>query len=154
VDFAFIDGMHLFEYALRDFMNLERYCSRESVILFHDCYPSARIHAEREPQTVVWCGDVWKLIPCLRDQRPDLNVRAIDVHPEGMGIITGLDPDSATLRESYDEIEARYLALDFDWVEEAQAERLARLDHDWALIEPLLPPPFQEAVEPVGEATA
>ena len=27
LDLVFIDGMHLFEYALRDFMNVERYCA-------------------------------------------------------------------------------------------------------------------------------
>ena len=150
LDFAFVDGMHLFEYALRDFMNLEQYCTPQSVIVVHDCYPRDRVEAQRDPQTVAWCGDVWKLIPCLREQRPDLNVAAIDVEPAGMGIITGLDPTSTVLRDRYDEIEARYMALDYDWVEEAQAERLARLDHDWALIEPMLPPPFQEAREPVG----
>jgi hypothetical protein len=148
VDFAFIDGMHLFEYALRDFMNIERHCSPESVVMFHDCYPRERAHAEREWQTVAWCGDVWKLIPCLREQRPDLGVHAIDVRPAGMGIITHVDPESSVLWDSYDEIEERYLALDYDWVEEGQAERLARLEYDWALIEALLPPPFQERAGP------
>jgi hypothetical protein len=154
VDFAFIDGMHLFEFVLRDFMNLERHCSERSVIMFHDCYPSARVHAEREPETVVWCGDVWKLIPCLREQRPDLNVAAIDIAPEGMGIIAGLDPDSSVLPDSYDEIEARYLALDYDWVEEAKPERLARIEHDWALIEAMLPAPVEQAPAPLGEPAA
>jgi hypothetical protein len=148
VDFAFIDGMHLFEYALRDFMNIERHCSPQSVVMFHDCYPRERAHAERQWQTVAWCGDVWKLIPCLREQRPDLNVHAIDVRPAGMGIITQVDPESSVLWDSYDEIEQRYLALDYDWVEEGQAERLARLEYDWALIEALLPPPFQERAGP------
>jgi len=154
VDFAFIDGMHLFEFALRDFMNLERYCTPQSVVMLHDCYPRERSHAERDRQTVAWCGDVWKVVPCLREQRPDLNVAAIDIRPEGMGIITSLDPESTVLWDSYDEIEARYMALDYDWVEEAQEERLARLEHDWAQIEALLPPPFQEAPEPVGEPAA
>jgi hypothetical protein len=154
VDFAFIDGMHLFEFALRDFMNLERYCSEQSVIMFHDCYPRERVHAERERQSVAWCGDVWKLIPCLREQRPELNIAAIDVRPAGMGIITGLDPDSSVLSDSYDEIEARYLALDYDWVEEAKPERLARVEHDWALIEAMLPPPFEEVPAPLGEPAA
>ena len=135
VDLAFIDGMHLFEFALRDFMNLERYCTARSVIMFHDCYPAKREHAEREwSDTVAWCGDVWKLIPCLREQRPDLNVAAIDVRPAGMGIITGLDPDSSVLSDSYDEIEARYRALDYDWVEAGKEERAGphrpRLDTD------------------------
>jgi hypothetical protein len=153
VDFAFIDGMHLFEFVLRDFMNLERYCNEHSVIVFHDCYPRERVHAERQPETAVWCGDVWKLIPCLREQRPDLNVAAIDVAPQGMGIVTGLDPNSSVLSDSYDEIEARYIALDYDWVEEAKPERLARMEHDWGLIEAMLPP-SAEHVPALGEPAA
>jgi hypothetical protein len=141
VDFAFIDGMHLFEFALRDFMNLERHCSEGAVVLVHDCYPVLREHAERERKTVTWSGDVWKLIPCLREQRPDLRVHAVDVRPAGMGIITGLDPGSTVLFDSYDEIEARYRARDFGWVEEDKPARLARVAHDWEVIEALLPPP-------------
>ena len=37
VDMAFVDGMHLFEYALRDFMNLE--ASALILIAVHDCLP-------------------------------------------------------------------------------------------------------------------
>jgi Methyltransferase domain len=39
VDLAFIDGMHLFEFVLRDFMNIERCCTYSSTILVHDSYP-------------------------------------------------------------------------------------------------------------------
>ncbi len=150
VDFAFIDGMHLFEFALRDFVNLEPYCGENSVVLVHDCYPLLRDHAERERKTVAWSGDVWKLIPCLREQRPDLRVAAIDVRPAGMGIITGLDPESTVLSDSYDEIEARYRSLDYGWVEEDKPARLARLEYDWAVIEPLLPPPFDSEAASLG----
>jgi hypothetical protein len=155
VDLAFIDGMHLFEFVLRDFANLERHCTEQSVVLVHDCYPSKREHADREWKTVAWCGDVWKIIPCLREQRPALNVAAIDIRPAGMGVITGLDPESSVLHDSYDEIVARYMSLDYDWVEEAKAERLARIEHDWALIEALLPPAFEEpAPAALGEPRA
>jgi hypothetical protein len=155
VDLAFIDGMHLFEFVLRDFANLERHCTEQSVVLVHDCYPSKREHADREWKTVAWCGDVWKIIPCLREQRPALNVAAIDIRPAGMGVITNLDPESSVLHDSYDEIVARYMSLDYDWVEEAKAERLARIEHDWALIEALLPPAFEEpAPAALGEPRA
>ena len=39
LDLAFIDGMHHFEFALRDFINVEKYCSADSIILIHDVYP-------------------------------------------------------------------------------------------------------------------
>jgi len=48
LDLAFIDGMHHFEYALRDFMNLERWCAPESTILIDDCFPHDRRTAQRE----------------------------------------------------------------------------------------------------------
>src|SRR5271163_5187067 len=51
VDLAFVDGMHLFEFALRDFANLEKYCHRDSTILVHDCYPVDRASAARERTT-------------------------------------------------------------------------------------------------------
>src|SRR3954469_24343639 len=35
-DMAFIDGMHLFEFALRDFINTERNCAPHAVIVFDD----------------------------------------------------------------------------------------------------------------------
>ena len=140
VDLAFIDGMHLFEFALRDFINLERYCTDQSVILVHDCYPAKRVFAERERVADAWSGDVWKLVPCLRERRPDLNVAVVDIRPAGMGIVTSLDPDSSVLADTYDEIAAHYLAFDYDWVEENKAERLARIDREWETIEPLLPP--------------
>ena len=34
IDMAFLDGMHLFEFLLRDFMNTEKYCRAGSVVFF------------------------------------------------------------------------------------------------------------------------
>jgi hypothetical protein len=69
VDVAFLDGMHRCEFLLRDFMNTERHCRRNSLIALHDCLPveeaiATRIVGEmkasspaREPW---WTGDVWR----------------------------------------------------------------------------------------------
>jgi|ERR1035437_723396 hypothetical protein len=48
VDLAFIDGMHLFEFALRDFINLEKHCGPASTILIHDGYPQDGVSSSRE----------------------------------------------------------------------------------------------------------
>ena len=38
-DLAFIDGLHLFEFAFRDFVNAERHSSPHGVIVFDDVLP-------------------------------------------------------------------------------------------------------------------
>jgi hypothetical protein len=142
VDVAFIDGEHLFEFALRDFMNLESYCSENSVIFAHDCYPLSRETSTRDWQTDAWNGDVWKIIPCLREMRPDINVSVVDVRPTGLAVFTGLDPSSTVLQDRYDEIMDRYMPLDYGVLEGSMDEQLARVDNEWELIKSLLPAPF------------
>ena len=38
-DIAFLDGMHRFEYLLRDFVNTERVAHPRTLVLLHDCLP-------------------------------------------------------------------------------------------------------------------
>lgn len=113
VDLAFIDGMHLFEFALRDFINVEKHCAAGSTILLDDCWPLDRRSAARERATKFWTGDVWRLLPALRKYRPDLRVRTIATTPGGQCVVRGLDPASRVLEENYDRIVAEFGALDF-----------------------------------------
>lgn len=39
IDIAFLDGFHRYEYLLRDFINTERECHGNSLIILHDCLP-------------------------------------------------------------------------------------------------------------------
>ena len=114
VELAFLDGMHLFEFALRDFINVEKYCEASSVILLHDCLPIDAESAARERCTNVWSGDVWKLIMCLKKYRPDLRVDTIDVSPTGLGVIRNLNPQSTVLIDQYDVIEKEFIAQSHD----------------------------------------
>lgn len=112
IDLAFIDGMHLFENVLRDFINTEKLCHSESVVLLHDLVPFSASAAEREwdpEMTKGWSGDVWKMIPILRDYRPDLDFTVLDPRPSGLGMISGLDPENRVLEAAYDDIIAAYL---------------------------------------------
>lgn len=110
-ELAFIDGLHLFEQALRDFINLERYAGKDSIILIHDCLPIAPIVAERERCTGFWTGDVWRIIPCLKTFRPDLQVLTLPTKPSGLAVVTGMDPGSTVLSENYQVIVDYYLGL-------------------------------------------
>ncbi|MBW8825164.1 MAG: class I SAM-dependent methyltransferase [Acidobacteria bacterium] len=114
VDLAFIDGLHLFEQALLDFLNVERWAAPGATVLVHDCVPIDAVTSSRERTTVVWSGDVWKLLPCLRDHRPDLDIEVIDVAPTGLAVITNLDPASTVLADRYHDLLATYLPLDLE----------------------------------------
>jgi len=114
IDLTFIDGMHLFENVLRDFINTEKLCHRDSVVLLHDLVPFSAPAATREwdPEvTKGWSGDVWKMTPILRKYRPDLDFTVLDPRPSGLGLVSGLDPENRVLDEAFDEIVAAYRDL-------------------------------------------
>ena len=139
LDLAFIDGLHLFEQAFRDFINLERYAGPQTVITIHDCYPPTELCAARERELTYWVGDVWRLIPCLRRHRPDLNVVVVPALPSGVGIVTGLDPDSNVLSERYDEIVAEALAMPYADMDASRDEMLNTIANDWPAVRSCLP---------------
>jgi len=142
-DMAFIDGMHLFEFALRDFTNVERSCWRGSIVLLHDCLPIDEVRAARVRTTNVWSGDVWKLILLLRKHRPDLSIVTLDAPPTGLGLITNLDPSSRVLTDGYDEIIAEYASLPYASVANDKNDQLAVMPSDWDHIGPRLPAAFR-----------
>ena len=117
VDLAFLDGMHLFEYLLRDFINTERYVSKNAVIVMHDCLPwnaNMAVRNRDECKTNEWAGDVWKVVPILQEYRPDLTIDIIDAAPTGLVIVSGLDDKNTTLEDNYDEIIGKYLSADLE----------------------------------------
>ena len=114
VDFAFIDGMHLFEFVLRDFINLEARMSAGAVIAVDDIFPNHPVQAERRRETRVWTGDVWKFLICLRECRPDLELTMVDTSPTGLLIIRGLNRNNRTLVNRYNPIVRKYGALQLD----------------------------------------
>jgi hypothetical protein len=112
IDLAFIDGMHLFEFALRDFINVERLSSPTSVVVIDDMLPRTVDEAARDRHTLAWTGDVFKVATVLERYRPDLVVLPVDTTPTGVVVVIGLDPSNSTLLDHYDEILAEYATND------------------------------------------
>jgi len=112
IDLAFLDGMHRFEYLLRDFSNIERHCRKNSLICLHDCLPPTLEMTVREDRGSslstkyrgYWTGDVWKVVPILRKARPDLGIVFLDCPPTGLVICTNLDPSNEILKSNYFEL--------------------------------------------------
>lgn len=108
VQLAFIDGMHLAEFVLRDFMNVERCLSADGVIVINDVLPNHPIQARRERCSRVWTGDVWRFAEQLAELRPALRLTWLDTDPSGLLVISGLNPADRTLWEDYNQIARRF----------------------------------------------
>ncbi|WJI40013.1 class I SAM-dependent methyltransferase [Mesorhizobium opportunistum] len=112
IDLAFLDGLHLVEVLLRDFINAEQLANKRSMFVLHDCLPLNERMAQRtryagddsEPKEIggFWTGDVWKIVPLLTKYRPELHVSYIDCPPTGLVVCTGLDRVNRVLAENYD----------------------------------------------------
>lgn len=137
-DLVFLDGLHLFEQTLRDFVNAERAAHRGTVLCIHDCLAFDGRTARRRRVTDFWSGDVWKMVPILLEHRPDLTVSVVPAHPTGLVVVTGLDPESGVLDARFDAIVAAWgrrrfvpgtrrgwpvVANDWDAIEPALAAR-------------------------------
>ena len=110
IDLAFIDGMHKAEFALRDFISVEQNGHAGTVIIIDDIMPEKIEWATRERVFNEWTGDVYQVIAILRQYRPDLKILILDIEMKGMAIITEINPASATLSQSYAEIERGILS--------------------------------------------
>lgn len=125
IDMAFLDGMHRCEYLLRDFINTERHCKRNSVVALHDCLPVEPGIASRfvsHPREAAshragwWAGDVWRTSLLLRRQRPDLRLTVVDATPTGLVLITNLDPGNTTLADGYAGFVEQMLGWDLEQI--------------------------------------
>ena len=87
IDLAFIDGAHICETALSEFLHIEKIARHDAVIVLHDCLPlevgitgrDATRAAPRNPKRRDWwLGDVWRTALYLKRHRPDLGSGLID----------------------------------------------------------------------------
>ncbi|MBF0357587.1 MAG: class I SAM-dependent methyltransferase [Magnetococcales bacterium] len=131
LDLAFIDGLHIYEQVIRDFINVERYCHNNSIILLHDCLPTDPITSERDRVSGWWTGDVWKVIPSLLKYRPELDIMVVPTQPSGLAIVTGLNPESTILDDEYDKIVKEFIDLPFEEFEKIRDSNFNIVSNDW-----------------------
>jgi hypothetical protein len=122
VDFALIDGLHLFEQALEDLCNLERYIAPGGVIAVHDTIPLDRETSARSRTTEFYTGDVWKIVPYLRKFRPELEMVTVTAAPTGLTLVRGLDPEYDHSRLLA--FAAEFVTLEFEYFERHREEFL------------------------------
>ena len=124
---AFIDGMHLFEFVLRDFINVERHSEWWSVVVFDDVLPWKVEMASRERETRAWTGDVFKIGAVLERERPDLVCLTVGTRPTGLLLVFGADPASGRLAGRFDALVSELVVPDPQPVPDAVLERRGAL---------------------------
>ena len=121
IEVSFLDGLHQFEFLLRDFMNSEKVSSPDGVIFLDDCLPvnadmTERVHnpdaRQDEDTKYYWTGDVWKVVPILKKYRPDLRLTLVDTVPTGTVCVTKLDPSNNVLQDNYHKIVDEFMRID------------------------------------------
>lgn len=88
-DLVFIDGMHLYEFVLRDFINVEKHAADNTLIVIDDIFPGHPTQANRDRKTRAWTGDVWKIVFALEAFRPELTMHKLDAFPTGLLLVSG-----------------------------------------------------------------
>ena len=66
-------------------------------------------------------------------------MHTIRTSPTGLGLVTGMDPKSTVLEDSFDAIVEEYMSLSFDYLGDQPAQRLHVVDNHWETIVSLLP---------------
>jgi hypothetical protein len=124
-DLVLIDGLHLFDFALRDFINSEARSHPWSVIVVDDVLPREPREASRSDASGRWTGDVFKLPFAIRDHRPDLVALEVDTLPTGLLMVMAVDPDSTVLRDRYAALVTEHVRPDPQVVPPAVFDRRA-----------------------------
>jgi len=140
-DLAFIDGMHLAEYALRDFVNTERHSHPASVVVLDDMLPRVAVEGGRDRTDArahgAWAGDVYKLVESLRVLRPDLVCLELDTTPTGTVVVLLPDSTSTALAEAYDDLVEAYVVPDPQEIPQEVLARTRALDPAELLAAPI-----------------
>lgn len=123
IDFAFIDGMHLFEYVLRDFINIEKHSHENTIISLHDCIPFDAETSTREMKEGPWTGDVFKIILILKKYRPDLEVYNFS----NLCVIKNVDCKNTVLQDNYKKIIDEYTNLTYNDIAEDFNSKLSTI---------------------------
>jgi Methyltransferase domain len=137
VDLAFIDGMHLSDFALRDFSNIEPFMADTGVVVIDDVLPRNGLEAARDRKTEPWTGDVYKVVEILRRRRPDLVVLLVNTAPTGTAVIVGVDQPSTLLKDAYAEEEPYLLRPDPQMPPQEYMDRSISIEPDVLLESPV-----------------
>lgn len=119
LDLGFIDGSHLIEDVLIDFIGMEKISHRRTVIVFDDVLPySQEIAARAMPPAGDWTGDAWKIIPILTGHLSlyGAEMMMVNSFPTGLFVVWNLPIRTHTTGWGLVKLELNYEDLVAQWI--------------------------------------
>jgi hypothetical protein len=101
-DIAMIRSPRSFEEAYDTFVALEAISGKDSILMLHGTLAPDPVAGARERNSNFWVGDLWKLVPCLLEKRPELGIFTVPVFPVGITIVAGLKKRNTRLARNRD----------------------------------------------------
>jgi len=121
IDVALVDGLHEFQQALKDVINISKFISENGYIFIHDCNPPTEKH-ESTRDGCDWNGDVWKTLLFLKKHHPELKYFTLDCD-YGVGVVYGFTKHSNPLLFSPEYV-AYCKSLDYNYFDNHREEIL------------------------------
>ncbi|MGE4291586.1 MAG: class I SAM-dependent methyltransferase [Desulfovibrio sp.] len=92
-DLVFVDGMHLYEFAMRDLLNALNLLRPGGFVVMHDMCPRCAAVAGRCRTSTEWNGDVWKVSLDVHLHYPDIGFFVADTD-FGLGVFWKRNPET------------------------------------------------------------
>ncbi|OGI09870.1 MAG: hypothetical protein A2Y40_08510 [Candidatus Margulisbacteria bacterium GWF2_35_9] len=125
-DVVFIDGLHVYEQAMKDILNALNLLKENGVIVVHDCNPLSEKAAQRNHTDGVWNGDVWKVILDISENYSNLDYFVLDAD-FGLGIISKKNNNDKFLIE----FKEKYIDYSYDVLDKSRDKFLKLKKHDY-----------------------
>lgn len=84
LDIVFIDGLHLSEQVLLDFVWTLPFLADGGTVLLHDVLPHRAEVASRTRQTTMWTGDCWRAALAIARTWPGFHFVVVPTSPSGL----------------------------------------------------------------------
>jgi len=95
-DVVFVDGMHLYEFAMRDLLNSLNRLNPGGFVVAHDLCPRNAVVASRKRKSTEWNGDVWKITLDVHMNYPGIGYCVMDTD-FGLGVFWKKDDNKRFL---------------------------------------------------------
>lgn len=133
-DVVFVDGLHLYEQAIKDILNAFNCLNHGGFVVVHDLLPASAAEGARKVKPGAWNGDVWKVMHDIKENYPEIQHVVLD-DDFGVGVLWLKDSE----RRFEPTWQKGYPRMPFSVFESERSSFMNVAGSDWESVESQLP---------------